>query len=168
MSNNAPLIIPADFSSQLSALENELGQFKHLLEQESDLLKHNNITDLPEVALNKQDLSQKIETLVQSLNKTLQTNANDAALQHFFDLISSDFVNNIPQELKQHIEQIKELTQACHDLNLANGMSIQILNNINEVSLSLFAGQGSNKESTYSAKGEKSSSNSPRSSLGKA
>jgi len=150
------------FSSQIEELVCLLDQFSDVLDTEASCIKNNLPEKLIENAQNKNalaieltDTSNKIEKQLEPFNLSLITLVDDSS----FQTLSVNTQSNIT-ELKAKIE-------ACHDKNIANGMSIQMLSNINQHALDLIAGKPQDLK-LYGSSGEKTNSSSSQGSLGKA
>lgn len=152
------------FSSQIDELNLLLLNFQTLLENESKNLKSSDTSDLLTTAQAKEQLTVNIELLVQQINKALPSSLQN---KHFFELAQQSAFSAISNELQANVDKCLALSQACHDLNMANGMAIQILSNINEVSLQILTGQNQSDSKLYGASGA-TTQNKLKSSLGKA
>ncbi|MEA3405596.1 MAG: flagellar protein FlgN [Pseudomonadota bacterium] len=150
------------FSSQIDELNSLLLEFKTLLESESELLKQNDSNAIIETSQTKNEISNKIDKQVQSIQNLLPDKS-----KHFFELAQDKVFSGISKTLQPKIDGSIELTQACHDLNMANGMAIQILSNMNQVSLQILTGQNRTETNLYGSSGS-TTQNKTKSSLGKA
>ncbi len=150
-------------SSHIVQFLNLLKRFHNALLSEAAALKSNQTDQLSDAASLKNtlsnDLSQKthtINTLLKTQNLTLET------------LFSPDNFNALPAPLNETIPQVLELTQACHDLNQSNGISIQVLSNINQYTLNLLSGKEQENINLYGSSGEQQASQKSKRTLGKA
>ena len=151
-------------SSQIEELNAFLVEFQGQLHTEAELLKSNNTPALSESTETKINLTEKIDSQVKQINRTLSQNNVQA---DFFELANQKAFQQCPNALQSKVEKTLSLTQICHDLNMANGMSIQILSNINQVSLQILTGQNQTDANLYGSSGVTTQSKS-KSSLGKA
>ncbi|MDG6773383.1 flagellar protein FlgN [Thiomicrorhabdus sp. ZW0627] len=152
------------FSSQIDALSQLLLEFQALLHSESDFLKQNDIDKLVEIVEQKSLLSQKIQSLSDTIEKQFSQLSPNVSL---YKLAQDKAFNNISKTLQEKVDNALTLSQACSDLNISNGMSIQILSNINQVSINLLTQQPESDVNLYDSSGESKQSKN-RSSLGKA
>lgn len=159
----ASLDIP-QFSSQIDELNQLLLEFQALLETESTLLKKSDATALSSSTQTKSLVTEKIDILVNEINNNLPKNSIS---EHFFELADKKMFSDISTTLQNQVDKTMSLTQSCHDLNMANGMAIQILTNINQVSLQILTGQTQADANLYGASGV-TTQNKSKSSLGKA
>lgn len=150
------------FSSQIVGLIHLLKQFSEILDQESDFIKKNQADQLIHVTQSKQDLAERLNSLTNELDETL---ANKSL--KLISLVDSPSFALFSLEQQAEIKQLLVLIQQCHDKNLANGMSIQILSNINEHTLNLISGKHQQDVKLYGSSGEKTTTGS-QSTLGKA
>lgn len=140
-----------------------MSQFKEILQQESNLLKKFNIENLPALLEKKSALSETIEDTFKQLNLCLGSESPktlDAWL-------TSDIFATLPKELQKNFKELIKITNECHDMNLANGMTVQTLNNLNQASLNILTGQTAASGQVYGATGERQKSKT-QTSLGKA
>jgi len=162
MNQNTGELNLKQFSSQIVGLTHLLKQFSEILDQESDVIKKNQANQLVQITQSKQDLAEQLNSLTNELDQTLANqNLNLASL------VSSPSFTLFSQEQQAEIKQLLELIQQCHDKNLANGMSIQILSNINKHTLDLISGKHQQDVKLYSSSGEKTTTGN-QSTLGKA
>ena len=156
---------------QIEQLPSHIVQFLALLEDfhnvllsETQALKSNNSDQLSKLLPSKSQLSEDIAQRTKTLESLLNT--QQLTLTNLFDSTLSE---NIPKPLQHNIEQIITLSNQCHDLNQSNGISIQILSNLNQHTLNLVSGKEPSNVKLYSAKGEtKSSGQTAQKPLGKA
>ena len=152
--------LPSQIAQFLSLLEH----FYNTLLSESQALKSNDSEQISNILPEKNQLSEEISQLTQTLES--QLTRQQLTLASLFD---STLSSNLPQPLQQNIERIVTLSNQCHDLNQSNGISIQILKNLNQHTLNLISGKEPSNVKLYSAKGEaKSSGSTPQKPLGKA
>ena len=140
-----------------------LSQFKDVLQQESNILKKFNIENLPELLEKKSALSETIEENFKQFNLCLGSETPKT----LDSWLESDIFTTLSEELQKSFKKLIAVTNECHDMNLANGMTVQTLNNINQVSLNILTGQTSPSNQVYSASGERQKSKT-QTSLGKA
>jgi flagellar biosynthesis/type III secretory pathway chaperone len=144
-------------------LMDALAKFKVVLQEESNILKKFNIESLPELLEQKSALSQNIEENFQAFNLCLGSQTPktlDSWLQE-------EVFKTLSENLQKTFHQLIELTNECHDMNLANGMTVQTLSNINQASLNILTGQNPASSQIYGASGERQKSKN-QTSLGKA
>jgi flagellar biosynthesis/type III secretory pathway chaperone len=152
------------FSSQIDALNQLLLDFQALLKSESDLLTQSDLEHLSEIVEKKAELGQKIETASLELDKHFDKLDSENT---FFSLAQGKAFASISEELQNKVDQVLAQSQACNDLNLSNGITIQILSNINQVSINLLRQQPESDVNLYNSTGE-SKKVKGSSSLGKA
>ena len=162
MSQNTDELNLEQFSSQIAGLIHLLKQFSEILDQESDIIKKNQAEQLIQVTQSKQNLANQLNSLTVELDQTL-ANQN----LNLISLVSSPSFNLFSEEQQTEIKQTLVLIQKCHDKNLANGMSIQMLSNINKHTLDLISGKTQQDVKLYGSSGEKTTTGS-QSTLGKA
>jgi flagella synthesis protein FlgN len=149
-------------SSHLDALNGLLDAFESVLEQEAALLKDHASEALHPILERKAQLAEQLDRQFQQLETLLPP-----ASGHFADLVRNQAFARQAPKLQHQAETFLSRSQRCNDLNIANGISIQILNNINQVSIELMAGQTDNAPDLYGRSGQSKSSKSS-STLGKA
>jgi len=160
-------IEPTDFdinlvSSQTDSMTQVLNQFLNTLDLETEAIKKNLTQQLIDASSHKSDLANQIEEKNQTLNSMLEK--SNVTLDSLPD---SSIFNTLPTEIQNNTLALIKLIQKCHDKNLANGMSIQMLSNINQHALDLMSGKQKDDAKLYSSSGEKTRSG-YQSSLGKA
>lgn len=142
-----------DFTSlttHANQLFSSLTRFQTLLEQEASFLKSNQVDQLPSLLEEKSQLSVEVNNIFQSfIDQIPQDNST------LDQLTESEIFQTFPSGLQQQVTSIIEKINLCHDLNLSNGMTVQILSNLNQVSLNILTGQGNTDSSSYGASGEK-------------
>ena len=151
--------LPSQIAQFLTLLE----AFQSILQSESHALKSNHTDQLATTLSVKSELTEKISLLTQAIEKQLDTQSLTLST-----LLSAKLPSNLPQSLQQNIQHLITLSNQCHDLNQANGISIQILNNINQHTLKILSGQESSNVKLYSASGETQTSESTKTPIGKA
>ena len=150
------------FTSQTAELTRQLTSFAELLDKEALAIKNNDAEQLTDLTSQKQTLSNQLESLSDQLNQLLKPLS--LTLQDFTDKAR---FSALPDEVQADTKALIQLIEECHDKNLANGMSIQILSNINQYALDLMSGKQAQDVKLYGASGEKTQ-NSDKNSLGKA
>lgn len=150
------------FSSHAAELNRLLNTFSEKLDQEANAIKQNLPEDISAASNAKNELVNQLNTLSEKIDSALSQ--HDLNLN---TLIESELFTTLPTALQEQIIQALELIEKCHDKNLANGMSIQMLSNINKHALDLIAGKPTEDVKLYGSSGEKTRS-SGQSSLGKA
>lgn len=143
--------LPSHIVQFLSLLE----RFYNALLSESQALKTNNSEQLSNILPSKNQLSEEISQLTQTIELLLKT--QQLSLTNLFNLPPP---SKLPQPLQQNIERIVALSNQCHDLNQSNGISIKILKDLNQHTLNLISGKEASNVKLYSAKGEAKSSDS--------
>jgi len=162
MSQKTDSLDLVQFSSQAEELNRLLITFSEILDQESEIIKKNQADQLSEITFSKQEISEQLNLHTVKLDKILSAHNLNLA-----SLIDSKEFSAFPEPIQIKIQDLMVLIQQCHDTNLANGMSIQMLSNINRHALDLISGKPQKKVNLYGSTGEKTSSES-QSSLGKA
>ncbi len=159
MTKAVDLISLTTYTNQL--LESLAG-FKTLLNEEKNLLKSNHIEQLFSLLETKSQFSDELDKTFKLF--TLSHNQKDITLDQ---LIESEIYSSLSSDLQSKITDIIIEINKCYELNLSNAMAVQILNNINQVSLNILKGQTDIGTNSYGATGEK---NIPKTktSLGKA
>lgn len=150
------------FTSHVNELAELLTQFSNTLDQEAEAIKKNDTESLLETNTLKQSLAEQLNTCGNSVEQDLapfDTNLIDFSMHDQFQSISI----NSQEKVKQTIN----LTVECHDKNLANGMSIQILSNINQQALDILSGKTDADVKLYGSSGEQTQSGQQKT-LGKA
>lgn len=150
------------FSSQIEELVCLLDQFSNVLDTEAAFIKKNLPDKLIENAQTKNEFANKltnasneIEKQLEPLNLSLVTLIDDPSFQ------------TLNPNIQANITELKVKIEVCHDKNIANGISIQMLSNINQHALDLISGKPQELK-LYGSTGEKTNSSSSQSSLGKA
>lgn len=148
------------FEMTLNQFAQSLQEFYDLLESEKQAIRGSDSTQLMSIAEQKDHLSDQIETQFQALDSVEGFS--------FSELLQSDSIkSSYPQSIQRTLNEVESLIQACHDLNTANGMSLNILNNINRVSLEMLSGKDPDHK-TYGKKGTPLSGKPTGRSIGKA
>lgn len=154
---------PIQNEQQLTSLVAQLTQlFEHFytaLQTESDALKKNNSEQLLLTSASKQEQSEEIAALTAELESTLQV--SKLTLANLFEL-------NVASPLQQAAQKLVTLSDQCQDLNQANGMTIQILSNMNKHTLNLISGKPQPNVRLYGSSGVTTASSNSKKSLGKA
>ena len=152
---------------QLTSLVAELTQllesFYTSLQNESEALKKNDSEKLLQTATLKQAQSEKIASLTAQLELNLK--ASKLTLANLFELKTSE---TLPKALQQAAQKLVAVSDQCQDLNQANGMSIQLLSNINKNALNLISGKAQPNVQLYGSSGVTTASSNTKTSLGKA
>jgi len=162
MSQNTDELNLKQFSSQIEGLIHLLKQFSDILDQESDTIKKSQADQLIQITQSKKDLAEQLNLLTNELDQTL-ANQN----LNLISLVNSPSFTLFSEEQQAEIKHSILLVQQCHDKNLANGMSIQMLSNINKHTLDLISGKQQQDVKLYGSSGEKTTTGS-QSTLGKA
>jgi len=149
--------------SQIAQFVQQLESFLETLQSESQALKSDQPDQLSSILSIKSVLAEEISRLTQTIEKQLNTQKLTLP-----DLLSSKRPSNLPQAMQHNIQQLITLSNQCHDLNQANGISIQVLNNINRHTLKILSGQEFSNVKLYGATGETQTSASTKNPLGKA
>ncbi|WP_178861231.1 flagellar export chaperone FlgN [Thiomicrorhabdus cannonii] len=166
-------LLPADFdatsfASQLEALGQLLQKFLQLLESEAEQLKHGNAESLIDVIEPKAKLGEQIQSCFEKISSFFADSTPDNANAQFFALAKQQAFSAVSTELQDKVNKVIQLTERCHDQNIANGMSIRILSNINKTSLQILSGQSAESVNLYSASGDRTSNKPHSTTLGKA
>ena len=161
MSQNTDELNLERFSSQIAVLMHLLKQFSEILDQESDIIKKNQADQLIKITQSKQNLAEQLNSSTIELDKTLGQNLN------LISLVSSPSFTLLSEQQQAETKQLIALIQQCQDKNLANGMSIQMLSNINKHTLDLISGKHQQDVKLYGSSGEKTTAGS-QNTLGKA
>lgn len=150
------------FASHIDKLKTFLSEFSGILSTESQAIRNADTAGIEKIVAEKQNLSVEIEQLsaaIETILEPLQANIFSFTEHPAFDELSE----KDQQALIDTLQQV----QQCHDQNLANGMAIQTLSNINRHALDILSGKTEKDVKLYSSSGEKTS-NKPKKSLGKA
>ncbi|BCN92957.1 hypothetical protein THMIRHAM_07420 [Thiomicrorhabdus immobilis] len=150
------------FSSQTESLLRLLKKFSEQLDLESESIRKNLADQILKTTANKQELADKLNSETSALNFNLEKSG-----LNLNTLVESQLFKTLPKDLQQQTQALISLVQECHDKNLANGMSIQMLSNINQHALDLISGKHKQDIKLYGSSGEKTQSGN-QSSLGKA
>lgn len=148
----------------LDELSSNLKSFFEVLTQEKQAIRSSDLEALQQTLEAKTELSEQIEKSVQSSEQLL-----GAPLSEFFnDKSSLQLENRSDLEIvRKKLQTIAALTEDCHDLNLANGLSINTLSNINQFTLNLMSGKDPDSK-TYGASGQTHPGKTTGRSIGKA
>lgn len=139
-------------------LHQELESFFEILQIEKEAIRHSDTEKLEQNLTKKSTSADLIEQHIQHIE-----NLTGRSLLDWFSQENSQELG----EWSQSIVELKALTQNCHDLNIANGISINILNNMNNVSLGILSGKDPDMK-TYGAKGQARSGKDQGRTIGKA
>jgi flagella synthesis protein FlgN len=156
------------FTSQLEALGQLLREFLQILKSEAEQLKHGNAESLIEVIEPKEKLGEQIQSRFEKISTLFAGSTPDNANSDFFELAKQQAFSTISTQLQENVNEIIQLAEHCHDQNIANGMSIRILSNINKTSLQILSGQTADNVNLYSASGDRTSNKPHSTPLGKA
>lgn len=149
-------------SRTIKELLASLKQFETILEKESTQLKTSNTDALNKITSDKDKVSSEIESIFTELK--INTDDPEFSINNF---MQQDLFANLPLGLQEIFAQVENQIVMCHDKNIANGISLQALNNINHTFLQLFKGQDPHSK-TYTASGNTTPSSSTSKTLGKA
>ena len=162
MTHKTSELYSKQFTSQIEELLHLLESFSATLDSESECIKKNLPDELLNIATLKGDLANQLNESTQAIELILQPfNLNIRTLSQ-----SADF-KSLNQDIQSKINNLTPLIESCHDKNLANGMSIQILSNINQHTLDLITGK-QHDVNLYGSSGEKTRASNKQSNLGKA
>jgi flagellar biosynthesis/type III secretory pathway chaperone len=150
------------FSSQTADLNRLLTNFSEILDQEAIAIKCNQAEQLTQIIAIKEQLAHDLNLATDSINQFLNSYSVD-----LINFKNSPLFKELPTEIQTIVKNLVNLTQECNDKNLANGMSIQMLSNINKHVLDLISGKNEQQVKLYGSSGEQTQSGS-KSSLGKA
>jgi len=149
--------------SQIAKFIQLLESFQEALLSESQALKSNQTELISTTSHIKSQLAEEVSLLTLSIENQLNSKQLTLSL-----LLSTELPSTIPLAIQKNIQRLITLSNQCHDLNQANGISIKILNNINQHSLKILSGQESPSIKLYGASGETQTTDSTKSPLGKA
>jgi len=150
------------FSSHSAELDRLLTDFSDLLDKETDAIKKN----LPEELIKTINQKEELANLLTAANQNIDDFLGAKSL-NLSSLTETDLFSTLPKTLQQQTLSLLQKIQVCHDKNLANGMSIQMLSNINQFALDMISGKPKQDVNLYGSSGEKTRS-SGLSTLGKA
>lgn len=150
-------------SHNIGQLFDALIEFKNLLLKEAELLKSYDFETLPELLDHKSKLSGQIEQQFFTLTSCF----DHPAPQKLDALLNEPAFLGVQMPIQKSFIDLITLINECHDLNLVNGIIVQTLSNMNQVSLNILTGQTSSSGQIYSATGERQNSK-KQTSLGKA
>jgi flagella synthesis protein FlgN len=140
----------------LEKLYHSLIEFLHFLSEEKESIRQQNIMNLSKASSQKEAIASKInENYKDLVNLTNQSNIKEM-------LVASELSDHA-----YYLTECHQLIEQCHDLNLANGLSMQILINMNQEMLNLLKGTGPQPE-LYSSSGDKQKSSLEPTKLGQA
>ncbi|WP_321276172.1 flagellar protein FlgN [Thiomicrorhabdus indica] len=140
------------FDKLLKALDN----FLTILNEEKAAIRKSEIKLIEDVTQKKSESVDQIE----SISIAIEKDTGRSIPEWFAD-------KTLEGNLQNLIQKTENMTTACHDLNLANGLSINILNNMNSYTLNLVSGKDPDMK-TYGSKGQENASKDQRRTLGKA
>lgn len=149
-------------SLEINKLLESLIQFEKILLKEADSLKESDTKNLITVISQKENISAEIETILSKLAK--ETKSKNFSINLFMQNEQFKF---LPKSLKTTFATITQKVVNCHDQNIANGISIQTLNNLNQNFLQLFKSEDP-KSKTYTSSGSSSINKTNSKPLGKA
>lgn len=162
MTNKTSELHSKQFTSHIEELLHLLEKFSNILDSESDCIKKNQPEKLLEVAAIKSDIANQLNISTKSIEIILKPlNLNITTLSQ-----SNEF-KALDQSVQSNLKTLVPKIAACQDKNLANGMSIQILSNINQHTLDLISGKQQDVK-LYGSSGEKTRTGNKQSNLGKA
>ncbi|WP_127470428.1 flagellar export chaperone FlgN [Thiomicrorhabdus aquaedulcis] len=163
MNSNTAITLLDVFTSQIGQLKSALLEFKAVLDVEAQALKQiNNIEKILHILKSKEQLQQQLAKQLSSLELCI------SPPMPVTQLLSDSIWPTLPTTLQQDLLQIEQLTQACFNLNAANGISIQILSTLNQHTLNLISGKSATQVNLYDAAGESKSTSSQQTTLGQA
>lgn len=162
MSKQTNVLETSQFTSQIDVLLRLLDQFSLILDDESKNIKSNDTDSLILTTDNKSKLASELNVATKQLEAILSP--SNVTLSN---ITSSDLFKLISPQHQTKIQTFISKVESCHDKNLANGMSIQILSNINQHALDLISGKPQDVK-LYGSSGEKSRANTNQTTLGKA
>ncbi|WP_019556754.1 flagellar protein FlgN [Thiomicrorhabdus arctica] len=152
---------------QLTSLVAELirlfERFYISLQTESEALKKNNSEQLILTSATKQEQLEEIATMTAALELSLK--ASKLTLSNLFELNTP---TRLPKSLQEAGQKLVAISDQCQDLNQANGMTIQILSNINNHALNLISGKAQPNIQLYGSSGTTTTALKAKTSLGKA
>ena len=137
-----------------------LNTFKQALDFETETIKTKPASELISSSEQKQIALSELEKATANISVQIKPLRIERLLEE-----PSHYSNNL--ELLNLIKRCSERTVECHDQNLSNGMSIQILSNINNQMLHMMKGDP-NDVKLYGSKGSKQPQALGKTTLGKA
>ncbi|MDX1353485.1 MAG: flagellar protein FlgN [Thiomicrorhabdus sp.] len=162
MSNQTSELTINQLTSQIDELVHLLQAFSDILDSEAEHIKKNQPEQLTDTTAIKSDMANQLSAATIALEASLKPlNLNISTL------IQSDAFKTFPPSTQAKVTELISMIEACHDKNLANGMSIQILSNINQHALDLLSGKPQDVK-LYGSSGEKTRAANKQSNLGKA
>lgn len=156
MNKTAPSEKSEHILALFSRLQKELDLFLSILNDEKTAIQKSNIQLIEEVSQKKSNSADAIE----ATSKTIEKDTGRSISEWLTD-------ETLEGEIKTLVEQVHTQTTECHDLNMANGLSINILNNMNSFTLNLISGKDPDMK-TYGSKGQAHASKDKNRTLGKA
>lgn len=142
----------------LTEIEQQLSNFLELLETEKLAIRQSDFDSLEKNTSEKSEQAKTLEITSEKLSTLLH--------HPLSDLLENPELIGV-ESLQQKLDKIRILSVSCHDLNQANGISIQILNNMNDYTLNLITGHDPNTK-LYGSKGETQKPKKTGNTLGKA
>lgn len=145
----------------LNTLQSQLVDFDTSLQNESAAIQKRDLTSLSQNLESKQTCLDAINQTTQLIEQHIQPLTLENLLTQSSELCNQS--NTINQ-----IHEVNLLTQKCHDLNMSNGISIQILSHHNNEMLSILKGGSTKSVKLYGSKGSTQATTSTQTTLGKA
>lgn len=149
-------------SKSINNLLSLLNEFEATLNRESDILKMSDTEELTVVITDKQVLSEQIEQAFKNLSKVTQQ--QDFSITKF---IERQNFHSFSLQIQQAFKQAAKQTVKCHDKNIANGITLQSLSNLNNAFLQILKGQDAQSK-TYTSSGSSTTSSTNSKPIGKA
>ncbi len=153
MNSDTQQINLTTLTSHLTVFLNMLEEFTLVLDKEAEAIRSNKPDSIIEASQAKQDVAEKLNRAGTSLEAVITPHSDNLV-----DLSVSTTFEAFPTELKTQIKNAIDQTIQCHDKNLANGMSIQILSNLNGQALDILSGKANQEVTLYGASGEQNQS----------
>lgn len=149
-------------TSQVEELISLLDAFKTVLSQEEKAIKSADAEKLTKISQDKQTIAVSLNDTGLAIEESLAGEATNLV-----DFSVTERFSELAKPLQDIIKKAINLTIDCHDKNLANGMSIKILSNINQHAIDLVSGKPQQEVKLYGSSGEKTQSG-QQTTLGKA
>lgn len=150
-------------ASHINQLERALLELKNILQDEAQSLKQTHQAEtLMTIVQRKEQQFAALNGLQAQISETTPSNMS------LTELLNSPELATLPANLQHKIQSVMVIIQTCFDLNTSNGMSIQILNTLNQHTLDLISGKAATKINLYDASGESKVSLGQQTSLGQA
>ncbi|VAW46766.1 hypothetical protein MNBD_GAMMA03-1642 [hydrothermal vent metagenome] len=163
MANSNSIQQIEQFTSQIVQFLTLLETFYQTLSSETQALKTNNTEKISEIIPVKHQLSEQLSQKTQAIESLLQAETLTLAT-----VFTPEFSSQLSSSLRAHIQKVIELSTQCQNLNQSNGISIQILSNINQHAINLVSGKETSNVKLYSASGETHRSTNTNPPIGKA